>query len=143
MSSHFSYWVPIITAAEGDFTTGEIQCGYKPSSLSPSQSTTLKQYISGFLVRSYRREWSPIDNVAERPESHAVDTGVKIPVIEHPLAPPLNPPTKSRMPGKSARMNGWELRVWCRYEGTAGPHIGKYQLLVAKLTIQGSISDLA
>ena len=139
MSSHLSYWVPLITAADGDFTTGEIQCDYKPSPLSPSQSTTLKQYIGGFLVRSYKREWCHIDNVAERPESHAVEKGVKIPVNEHPLAPPLDPPTKSRMPSKSARMNGWELRVFCRYEGTAGPHIGKDQLLVAKLTIQGSI----
>jgi len=127
MSDSSKYWIPIIAAAEGDFVTGEIQSNYKPSPLSPSSSISLTRYANSFLVRSYRREWNAIDQVADRPELHEVDKAVRLPVNQHPLAPLPNPPKKCHMPSESARLKGWELRIWGRYEGIAGPHIGKHQ----------------
>jgi len=120
-----------VTAAEGDFLSGEITSPVRPTPLIPSPSITLDAYCKSYFIESFRRQWRYIDEDTTKP-SRVKATKVKLPGSEKYTSvygdevDPILPPPCTPMPQIECRVRNWEIRVWGLQRKQAGPIMGTF-----------------
>lgn len=132
-------YVPIVDLLRG-ITKNEVACAVLPTRLDPRKADTLTQYISSFMIRTYRADWESRDLSASnlgpvgppceaKPET---ETGVaKNPgqSANHVSNESETVPNKAPYGCISARtvMKRWQIRIYARgsSNGPEEPIFGK------------------